>query len=107
MKRVRLNTKIINDWISFHNEFKSLFGFPDFYGMNMDAWIDCMSSLNDANAGISVIILEKDEPFLLEISDTEDFKSRIQEIFETLIECTAFVNQRYIQSVNKSVISIV
>lgn len=36
----------ITDWDSFHDVFKRVFGFPDFYGRNMDAWIDCMTDLD-------------------------------------------------------------
>ena len=30
----------IHDWNSFHDEFATVFGFPDFYGRNMNAWIE-------------------------------------------------------------------
>jgi len=33
----------ITDWASFHDVFMHTLGFPDFYGRNMDAWIDCMT----------------------------------------------------------------
>lgn len=40
MATVRLPTERITDWESFHEVCREVFGFPDFYGMNMDAWID-------------------------------------------------------------------
>ena len=33
----------IVDWSSFHAVFAEGMGFPEFYGRNMDAWIDCMT----------------------------------------------------------------
>jgi hypothetical protein len=33
----------------------------------------------------------------IEITDTEGFKSRLPEIFDALVECVAFVNQRHIE----------
>ena len=30
-----------------HDAFANKLGFPDFYGRNMDAWIDCMTNLDD------------------------------------------------------------
>lgn len=36
----------IKDWPTFHDVFQRTLGFPDFYGRNMDAWIDCMTSLD-------------------------------------------------------------
>src|SRR5262245_17924374 len=52
---VRIDTTKICDWASFHDVFSETFGFPDFYGRNMDAWIDCMTSLDDPGAGMSKI----------------------------------------------------
>jgi hypothetical protein len=37
--RVSLDCAKIHDWPSFHEEFSKRFGFPDFYGRNMDAWV--------------------------------------------------------------------
>jgi len=106
MKTVRLETKSITDWDSFHSEFARLMGFPDFYGHNMNAWIDCMSYLNDANAGMSKIILENGEALVINVADSEGFKKRLPEIFEALVECTAFVNQRYAEDNETSVVAL-
>jgi RNAse (barnase) inhibitor barstar len=43
----RIRARNISDWKSFHAEFRRVFGFPEFYGHNMDAWIDCMTSLDE------------------------------------------------------------
>ncbi len=34
-----------------HDAFDRIFGFPEYYGRNMDAWIDCMSCIDDPDAG--------------------------------------------------------
>jgi len=53
MATVRLPTEQITDWRSSHEVCREVFGFPDFYGMNMDAWIDCMSYLpEDAHSKV-------------------------------------------------------
>ncbi len=39
----------IKDWKSFHLLCKEKFGFPDFYGMNMNAWIDCLTYLDESD----------------------------------------------------------
>ena len=93
MAKVRLNSKQIKDWKSFHLLCKSKFGFPDFYGTNMNAWIDCLSCLDEEDR-MSHFTLEKGELLHIEISDTEDFNSRLPEIFDALVECSAFVNRR-------------
>jgi RNAse (barnase) inhibitor barstar len=45
MTLVKLDTRRIRDWDTFHDLFAEVFGFPGFYGRNMDAWIDCMTWL--------------------------------------------------------------
>ena len=91
--KVSLDTKQISDWNSFHLLCKEAFGFPDFYGMNMDAWIDCLTYL-DEEEEMSRFHLAKGEMLHIEISDTEDFNSRLPELFNALVECSAFVNRR-------------
>ena len=39
---VEISVASIEDWETFHNTFAEGLGFPDFYGRNMDAWIDCL-----------------------------------------------------------------
>ena len=60
----------------------------------MNAWIDCMTCLDDPSAGLSNIKLEYGELALLNITNAEEFKQRCPEQFDALIECSAFVNHR-------------
>ena len=94
MATVRLPTERITDGHSFHEVCREVFGFPDFYGMNMDAWIDCMSYLHE-DAGMTRFLLAEGEKMCIEIEASEDFKARLPEVFSALRECTAFVNERY------------
>jgi RNAse (barnase) inhibitor barstar len=59
MARIRLDTAEIVDWSSFHDACHRAFGFPDFYGRNMDAWIDCMSDLTEMEDGITTLKLAR------------------------------------------------
>jgi len=94
MISVRLDTSDINDWDSFHLKCKEVFGFPDFYGMNMDAWIDCLTYVREGD-GMSRFHLAENEMLDIEVTDLIKFKSRVPEIFDALVECSAFVNSRY------------
>jgi RNAse (barnase) inhibitor barstar len=89
----RVQTKSITDWDSFHSVFAETMGFPDFYGRNMNAWIDCMSCFND---GMTRFTVAPGDFFHLEVADTKDFAQRVPEIFHAFIECAAFVNRRRI-----------
>jgi RNAse (barnase) inhibitor barstar len=92
MAKVKLDTNKITDWASFHLVCKEAFGFPDYYGENMNAWIDCMS-----DAVIDETIL------YIEVANTEKFNARLPEVFIALIECTAFVNNRFPKSDNTKI----
>ena len=64
-QQVTLQSKNITDWESFHTVFAKEMGFPDFYGRNMDAWIDCMSYLDDAGAGMTRLSVARGDLFHL------------------------------------------
>lgn len=97
MATVRLDTSLISDWESFHLTCREVFGFPDFYGMNMNAWIDCLTYLDEGD-GMSQFHLAPGETLNIEVSDTESFKSRLPEIFDALVVCSTNVNQRYLEA---------
>ena len=70
-------------------------GFPGFYGRNMNAWIDCMTHLDEpCGAGMTNIALNSDEACLLDFEASEALSKKQPEILTVLIECTAAVNQR-------------
>lgn len=93
MARVVFDSKKVIDWPSFHSYSAEVFGFPNFYGKNMDAWIDCMSSI-DYDDGLNKFKMAEDELLEIEILETKEFKERLPEIFEAMIECVAFCNWR-------------
>lgn len=106
MATARLNTESITDWQSFHELCREVFGFPDFYGMNMDAWIDCLTYLDEGD-GMSRFHLATGEMLHIEVTDTESFNSRLPEIFAALVECSASVNKRYIDAGKPPVLSLI
>lgn len=86
----------LGTWSEFHREFAAKLGFPSFYGRNMDAWIDCMTYLDDPNAGMSKIVVEPGRVLTLQLENVGELSGGGREIFESLIRCTAFVNYRRI-----------
>ena len=77
----KIDGKKLTDWNSFHSEFKSELNFPDYYGENMDAWIDCVDELSE-------------KPTLINIKNGKVLKENSPEIFEAILECSAFINHR-------------
>lgn len=93
---VQIDARRITGWESFHDVFASTFGFPDYYGRNMNAWIDCMTYLNDPEVTDTAIRAPAGEVVVLQIDDVDDFIKRGPEQYAALVECSAFVNYRRI-----------
>ncbi|HJV84012.1 MAG TPA: barstar family protein [Noviherbaspirillum sp.] len=94
MPSVRLDSRKITSWAAFHEQCKAAFGFPDFYGRNMDAWIDCLSGLRDDD-GMSSFRLKPAETLEIELLHTDILRKSAPSIFAALEECVAEVNERY------------
>lgn len=92
MPILRLNLGRITDWDSFHDVFAETFGFPAFYGRNMNAWIDCMGNVDSPEAGMSTITIKPGEVLTLHLDGVDEFSTRCPELYAHLVECTASVN---------------
>lgn len=97
MQTILIDLSPITDESSFHQIFADSFGFPEYYGNNMDAWIDCMSSLDDTPNQASNVQLAKGELLTLQLHNVSSFKESNRELYDELIECSAFVNFRRIE----------
>jgi RNAse (barnase) inhibitor barstar len=104
--RVSLDCRNIFDWPSFHEEFSRVFGFPDFYGKNMNAWIDCMTSLDVPEDGMTSVHCLPGTVLTLELQDVESFAKRCSEQYRALIECAAFVNWRRLEVGEPAVLAL-
>ena len=74
--RVSMDCSALHDWTSFHFEFSRVFGFPAFYGKNMNAWIDCMTSLDKPEDGMSTVHCASGSIATLELSNASDLAER-------------------------------
>lgn len=104
--KVSLDCNSIKDWDSFHDEFARVFGFPGFYGRNMDAWIDCLTSLDAPEDGMSTVHCERGSVVTLALSNVEAFAERCPEQYDAVIECSAFVNWRRLEAGDPSVLAL-
>jgi hypothetical protein len=89
---VRIPTARIRDWDTFHQVFAELLGFPAFYGRNMDAWIDCMSSITDPSADMTQVHIDPGGVLALHLDGAAEFAHRCPDQYAALVECAAFVN---------------
>lgn len=106
MTVVKIDCARIRSESTFHDVFAGGFGFPDFYGRNMDAWIDCMTYLDEPDAGMSKITVPKGECLTLHLENVADFARRTPQLFNTLTRCVAFVNYRRIENGGRSVLAL-
>lgn len=105
MPSVFLDGRNMSNWRAFHAECQNQLGFPDFYGRNMDAWIDCLSSLRDAD-GMCKFVLGPDETLQIEVLYADMMRRKTPEILEALQECAAEVNERYAENGEKPALSL-
>jgi len=97
IKIITLPCDRITDWDTFHAVFQEVFGFPGFYGRNMDAWIDCMTYLDDAGSGMSSVTVLKGGLVVIRVENAAELKNRCPEQYDALVECAAFVNYRRVK----------
>ncbi len=104
--KVIVDCRKIHDWNSFHHEFERVFGFPAFYGRNMNAWIDCMASLDAPDDGMTMVHCAPGELLTIELNHASSFKVRCPEQFEALIHCSNFVNERRVEVGESAVLTL-
>ena len=85
MPRIVLPTSEIRNEKTFHAVCQRVFGFPDLYDHTMDAWIDCLSCLDDPAADMSSFTLAPGELLLIVVPGSAELKD---EIFTALIDGT-------------------
>ncbi len=95
MKKITIDTNKITNWETFHNIFKTIMGFPEFYGNNMDAWVDCMTSLRSPEDRMTTVTLDKEEILVIELTNVDDFKKSCFDQYQAILESSAFVNYRF------------
>lgn len=93
---VRIKGAEISNWDQFHTIFSAALGFPEFYGRNLNAWIDCLSYRREDD-GMSSVNIGLDELIVFEITESNLFRRNFNEGFIAFEECIVAVNQRYLE----------
>jgi RNAse (barnase) inhibitor barstar len=92
MKQIRIDGTAIKDWDSFYDVFAKAFGFPGYFGRNMNAWIDCMTNLDEDD--MNDVRVNPGELVCIRLDHADEFKACCPEQFQAFVECSAFVNWR-------------
>lgn len=80
---VRIDCSNITDWETFHDEFAQSFGFPGFYGRNLNAWIDCMTCLDEDD--VCDVTISIGEHVTLQLFKAAELKRTKPEILSTIL----------------------
>ncbi len=92
MKRIAIPSAALESFERFHAVCAEVLGFPDFYGRNMNAWIDCLSDIDDPTKGTTQIHVETGEVLVLDVACGREIE---QEVLAALVDCAAVVNRRF------------
>ena len=92
---VRIDCSNITDWETFRDEFAQSFGFPAFYGRNLNAWIDCKPCLDEDDE--CDVTISTGEHVTLQLFKAAELKRTKLEILSTILELSAFINWRRVE----------
>ncbi|MFI6308630.1 barstar family protein [Nocardia fusca] len=91
-KRISLDLSGTKTVEQLHAVLKNVFGFPDFYGNNFPALVDCWSSLRYPDDGMSALVLDAlDDRLELCVNG---LASCSEDVIRTLISAVEAVNNR-------------
>lgn len=94
MATVTLDGATIRSWEDFHAQSKTAFGFPDYYGDNMDAWMDCLRYLRD-DEGMTRFTLSGREVLTIEIKGSDALRQHVPDMIDELVFCVSVLNESY------------
>lgn len=94
MALVHLDGETITDRDTFHAACRIAFGFPEFYGCSMDAWVDCLSYLRD-DEGMTRFRLKPDEKLQITIDHADILRKHAPDLLEEIAFCVEGINERY------------
>ena len=80
-------------------------GFPDFYGRNMNAWIDCLTYVDDGD-GMSNVVVADGDVLTLQLDEGKAFRDRCPDLYAAIVECAAFVNWRRLEMGQRAIIAL-
>jgi RNAse (barnase) inhibitor barstar len=95
MKIISIDCSKIKCWETFHELFSETLGFPDYYGRNLNALIDC---LDDSEQSTALAKIACNEVFCLFLNEVKILKQHHLDMFIAILDCVMFVNWRAVQA---------
>ncbi|MDX5631075.1 MULTISPECIES: barstar family protein [unclassified Brenneria] len=91
-KSITLNFSSIKTMDELYDELAFKFGFPDFFGRNIDAVIDCIFGIRYPDEGMTKINISENGYLSLNI---KNFSGADEKVKEAIIFIIEFVNYKY------------
>jgi len=106
MTIIRIDARRLTDAAGLHSTLAEAFGFPEFYGKNLDALIDCLTHLDDWKAGMSRVQVLPGEVLVLVLEHISGLGKKAMEQVSALADAVAFVNWRRLEKGQPAVLAM-
>jgi hypothetical protein len=106
MKNIQIDLTHIKNVPELRAAFDSAMSYPNWYDESLDEWIDLVSVFDHSDHNISLFNSQEDEHFILELSGSVALSSRKPGLFRIAVQHLANVNMRYMERLNKPIVSV-
>ena len=106
MPVVTIDLAAVTDAAGFHDVFAAALGFASIYGRNLDAWIDCLSYVDDPDAGMTSVVVAPGEILVLRLEGIGRFAETCPDLAAALPDSAAFVNWRRLERGDAAVLAL-
>src|SRR5262245_25347046 len=94
---IRIDARQLTSPAALHKVLAEAFGFPKEYGKNLDGLVDCLTDLDNPQAGMSRVHVFPGQVVLLVLEHMDaDNKQRGSQV-QNLLDAAAFVNWRRLE----------
>jgi hypothetical protein len=102
---IRIDARRLKDSAGLHAALNEAFGFPDEYGKNLDALVDCLTHLDDPKTRMSRVQLFPGQVALL-VLDHAGANGKQATLVRSLLDVIAFVNWRRLEKGQPPVLTV-
>jgi len=94
---VRVDAAAMTDWQSLHRVFATAFGYPQSYAATKEAWVECMTHLDDPQAQTTAVHCEPGQVIVLVVENGRELRTRHSELAAGIVALVGEVNERRVQ----------
>ena len=103
---IRVDARRLTDSAGLHAALSEAFGFPDSYGKNLDALVDCLTHLDNPKTAMSRVQLFPGQVALLVLEHADGKGKQQTAQVKALLDAIAFVNWRRLEAGQPPVLAV-